>query len=112
MTILNPESLSIHPQRLATNRGNGYLMPFSIGNERSTREGQVFPSFDCANTGSTHPQGEVLLTGGTTPAPAEQSNFPLPAPAAFPPCTLQQNDMGFFPSAFGGGRLPQILPDP
>lgn len=112
MSIINQESLSIHPQRLATNRGNGYLMPFAIGAERTTREGQVFPSFDCENTGSTHPQGEVLLTGGTTPAPSEQGNFPTSMPPAFPPCTLQQNDLGLFPMAFGGSRLPQILPDP
>jgi virulence factor Mce-like protein len=112
MSITGQESLSIWPQRIATNRGNGYLMPFSIGAQRSTSEGQVFPSFDCENTGSTHPQGEVLLTGGTTPAPAEQGNFPLPMPSAFPPCTLQQNDLGLFPTLFGGGRLPQILPDP
>lgn len=114
MTITNPESLSIYPQRLATNRGNGYLMPFSIGSQRSTAEGAVFPNFDCANTGSPNPGGEVLLSsGGAAPStPVEQGNFPLPAPSAFPPCTLQQNDLGLFPTIFGGGRLPQILPDP
>ena len=89
-------------------------MPFSIGNQRSSSEGEVFPSFDCANTGSPNPGGEVLLSsGGVAPStPAEQGNFPTSMPAAFPPCTLQQNDLGLFPSIFGGSRLPQILPDP
>jgi virulence factor Mce-like protein len=114
MSIFNAESLSMHPQRPAANRGNGYLMPFSIGNQRSNAEGEVFPNFDCNHTGSPNPGGEVLLSsGGLMPStPQEQSNFPSTMPAAWPPCTIQANSMGFFPALFGGNRLPQILPDP
>lgn len=110
MTIFNDDSLSMHPARSAVNRSNGYLMPFSIGNQRSNSQSEVFPSFDCANTGAGG-NGEVLLSG-TVPAVSEQENFPLTTPPATPPCTLQQNDLGLFPLAFGGARLPQILPDP
>ncbi len=117
MSILTQESLSIHPNRLATNRGNGYLLPFALGNERSASEGEVFPSFDCANTNSPNPDEEVLLSSGATmpSTPQEQTHFPLGAPffpAAWPACTLQHKSMGMFPAAFGGNRLPQILPDP
>ena len=47
---ISPESLSIYPERLDTNRGNGYLLPFAIGNRFSASQGEVFPSFDCDNT--------------------------------------------------------------
>jgi hypothetical protein len=154
MSIFNAESLSIWPERLRTNRGNGYLLPGAIANPRSASEGEVFPNHDCARTGSTRPGGEVLLSnptpdpdfndsqeGGYYPLsnqispdqPATTAALPdflgdlfpaeLPFPnpllipadgsmAAFATCTLQENSVGFFPAAFGGGRIPHILPDP
>jgi phospholipid/cholesterol/gamma-HCH transport system substrate-binding protein len=149
MSIFNAETLSIWPERLATNRGNGYLLPGAIANPRSASEGEVFPNFDCARTGSTRPGGEVLLSNPTPAADFNDSQeggyYPLsnqispdqpatPSPATLPPplnllpippgtsidgsmaafatCTLQSNSVGAFPTAFGGGRLPHILPDP
>jgi phospholipid/cholesterol/gamma-HCH transport system substrate-binding protein len=149
MSIFNAETLSIWPERLATNRGNGYLLPGAIANPRSASEGEVFPNFDCARTGSTRPGGEVLLSNPTPAADFNDSQeggyYPLsnsispdqpstPSPATLPPplnllpippgtsiggsmaafatCTLQSNSVGSFPAAFGGGRLPHILPDP
>jgi hypothetical protein len=59
--------------------------------------------------------------GATLPPPLDLLSPFLPIPpgtefggsmAAFATCTLQSNDLGSFPAAFGGGRLPHILPDP
>jgi ABC-type transporter Mla subunit MlaD len=132
MIILNAESLSIHPQRLRTNRGNGYLLPFAIGNPNSNANNEVFPSFDCNNTGAGG-DGEVLV-GGSDPgvnAPQEgifpfSTQVPSSAPSpigdygAWPPCTIQSQSpsdsrTGFvspFPPEFGGGRIPYVPRDP
>ena len=132
MVILNAESLSIHPQRLRTNRGNGYLLPFAIGNPRSNATNEVFPSFDCNNTGAGG-NGEVLV-GNPNPgvnAPQEgifpfstQVNSSLPDPfgnyGLWAPCTIQSQSpsdarTGFvspFPPEFGGGRIPYVPADP
>ena len=51
MTIFTSETpLDLSSQRLATNRGNGYLQPFAIGNPYSSSQGEIFPSHDCNNT--------------------------------------------------------------
>src|SRR3954451_4419547 len=67
MTIFTAETLSIYNKRLATNRGNGYLQPFEIGNPYSSSQGEIFPSHDCNNTLG----GQQVLrvpTGGSVPA--------------------------------------------
>jgi phospholipid/cholesterol/gamma-HCH transport system substrate-binding protein len=136
MTIFTPESLSIYPSRLTTNRGNGYLQPFAIGNPYSSAQGEIFPSHDCNNTFGGH---EVLRVpnGGSPPpggAPASESGQfpesslvvplnpsfvapnsevdanPIPGaggPSAYAPCTVAPP----FPSLFGGGQVPEVLPD-
>jgi len=129
MIILNAESLSIHPQRLRTNRGNGYLLPFAIGNPRSNANNEVFPSFDCNNTGV----GEVLTSNPDPGVNAPQEGIfpfstqvPSNSPDPFgnygmwPPCTIQSQSpsdsrTGFvspFPPEFGGGRIPFVPRDP
>src|SRR3954452_13320532 len=50
MTIFNSETLSVYQNRLSTNRGNGYLQPFAIGNPYSSTQAEIFPSHDCNNT--------------------------------------------------------------
>jgi phospholipid/cholesterol/gamma-HCH transport system substrate-binding protein len=141
MTIFTNESLSIYQQRLNTNRGNGYLQPFAIGSFLPTTQGEIFPSHDCNNT-SNFPlggavtgglgSGQVTKSPASSPPASESGEFPLsslvsplnssfvgPAegnanplppggPSAFAPCTIAPN----FPSAFGGGKVPQVLPDP
>jgi phospholipid/cholesterol/gamma-HCH transport system substrate-binding protein len=135
MTIFTSESLSIYPERVKTNRGNGYLQPFAIGSPFPTSQGEIFPSHDCDNTFGGH---EVLHVpnGGSAPAggaPASESGqFPLSSlispsdpsfvapnsevdanplppggPSAYAPCTIAPP----FPSLFGGGQVPQVLPD-
>jgi phospholipid/cholesterol/gamma-HCH transport system substrate-binding protein len=98
---ISPETLSIHQQRLNTNRGNSYLAPGALS--RIASDG-IFPNFDCKNTDYTElsqdpDEDEVRL--GTPP----QS-------PSFAPCIVQ----GEYPSPsgenFGDGRFPQLFADP
>jgi ABC-type transporter Mla subunit MlaD len=135
MTIFTSESLSVYQQRLTTNRGNGYLQPFAIGNPFSSAQGEIFPSHDCNNTFAGQqvlhvPKGGSALPGapqsesGQFPesslvspqspsfvAPdSETDASPTPGsggPSAYAACTIAPS----FPSAFGGGKVPEILPD-
>jgi phospholipid/cholesterol/gamma-HCH transport system substrate-binding protein len=86
--ILSAETLSFYPQRLDTNRGNGYLQPLALTDYNAASRG-IWPNFDCNNTG----QGEI------------------PGSAATPdnaPCWVAPN----FPSEFGGQHAPQVFADP
>jgi ABC-type transporter Mla subunit MlaD len=102
LSIFNSETLSIHPQRLATNRGNGYLLPGAIANPFSTSQGEVIPNHDCDNTGATGGLGSGQVTPGeagvpaSTPPAQEGGYYPLsnqigpteptmPTPALPPP---------------------------
>jgi phospholipid/cholesterol/gamma-HCH transport system substrate-binding protein len=135
MTIFTPESLSIYPSRLTTNRGNGYLQPFAIGSPYSSSQGEIFPSHDCDNTfggqqvlhipknqsppaggAPVSESGQFPLSSLVVPlnpsfvAPdSETEANPLPSggPSAYAPCTIAPN----FPSLFGGGSIPEVLPD-
>jgi phospholipid/cholesterol/gamma-HCH transport system substrate-binding protein len=127
MTIFTSESLSIHQSRLATNRGNGYLQPFAIGNPYSSSQGEIFPSHDCNNTFGGQP---VTSSPASSPPQEESGQFPFsslvnptsptqvgpnfpggtaasPGPSAYAACTVAPD----FPSLFGGGRIPEVLPD-
>jgi phospholipid/cholesterol/gamma-HCH transport system substrate-binding protein len=126
MTIFTAESLAIYQKRLATNRGNGYLQPFAIGNPYSSSQAEIFPSHDCNNTFGSQP-----VTHNTSPPQEESGQFPFssivnpndprqvgpnfpgfpinpPGPSAYAACTIAPN----FPSTFGGGEIPEVLPDP
>ncbi len=135
MLMLTPESLSIYPNRLASNRGNGYLQPFAIGNAYSSSQAEIFPNHDCNNTFGGQPV--LKIPQGSTPAPggapqSESGQFPFssaitatsPAfvapnsdvdanplppggPSAYAACTVAPD----FPSIFGGGKIPEVLPD-
>jgi phospholipid/cholesterol/gamma-HCH transport system substrate-binding protein len=133
MSIFTAETLSIHQERLSTNRGNGYLQPFELGNPYSASQAEVFPSHDCNNT-FNYPVNEGVVTHSppSVPAPQEDSgqfpfsslfnpmnpnqvgpNFPggtaaSPGPSSYAACTIPPN----FPALFGGGRVPEIFPDP
>jgi phospholipid/cholesterol/gamma-HCH transport system substrate-binding protein len=94
MTIFTTESLSVYGQlpippfdkRLVTNRGNGYLQPFALGNFKSTTNAETFPSHDCDNTfggqevhytssgAGVAPTGEG---GPTSPPQSEGGSFPF-----------------------------------
>jgi virulence factor Mce-like protein len=87
VSYLSEESLSVHPSRVETNRGNGYLQPYAI-NSYSAARGGIFPNFDCNPSG-----GEVPASAATTQEA---------------PCFVAPD----FPSQWGGGRAPQVYADP
>ena len=142
MTIFTSETLSVFQQRLNTNRGNGYLQPFAIGSYLPTTQGEIFPNHDCDNTSSFEGggsvagglgNGQVTRDPASSPPASESGQFPLSSivtpltpsyispdpnvdatplppggPSAFAPCTIAPD----FPSAFGGGKIPQVPQDP
>jgi ABC-type transporter Mla subunit MlaD len=103
---ISSESLSIHSQRLATNRGNSYLAPGALS--RIATDG-VFPNFDCKNTdygpGRADPDEDEVRLGQAPPSDVNSGN---PPSATFAPCIIQ----GDFPGEFGGERNPQLFADP
>jgi len=132
MSMFTPETLSVYQSRLSTNRGNGYLQPFAIGNPYSSTQGEVFPSHDCRNT-FNYPVNGGAVTHNPPSVPVHQEesgqfpfssiknpmnpndvgpNFPggsaaSPGPSAYAACTIAPN----FPSIFGGGVIPEVMPD-
>jgi phospholipid/cholesterol/gamma-HCH transport system substrate-binding protein len=128
MTIFTAETLSIYQKRLATNRGNGYLQPFAIGSFYPSTQSEIFPSHDCNNTFGGQP---VTHNPPSSPPQEESGQFPFssienptspdmvgpnfpggtpasPGPSAYAACTIAPN----FPSIFGGGKVPEVRPDP
>jgi len=136
MSLFTAETLSIYQQRINTNRGNGYLQPFAIGSPYPSANAEIFPSHDCNNTLGGHqvlftPTGSFAPAGGapqsesgqfpeSSQVPAQNPSFVAPnsevnatslppgGPAAYAGCTTAPG----FPSAFGGGSIPEVLPDP
>ncbi len=74
MTIFTAESLSIYQNRLATNRGNGYLQPFAIGSFYPSTQAEIFPSHDCNNTFGGQP---VTHNPASSPPQEESGQFPF-----------------------------------
>jgi phospholipid/cholesterol/gamma-HCH transport system substrate-binding protein len=135
MGMFTAEMLSIYQERLSTNRGNAYLQPFSIGDVKASQNAEVFENHDCTNT-FNYPGNNGEVTPGTNnggiPVHQEESGqFPFssienpmmphdvgpnypghsdsePGPASYAGCTIAPN----WPSAFGGGQIPSVLPDP
>ncbi len=120
MSIFNSETLSIWPQRLATNRGNGYLLPGAIANPFSNSQGEVFPSHDCDNTGATGGLGSGQVTPGQSGVPASsppaqeggyyplsnqlEPTMPNTATPAFPPPFDTFNDLIPAGTVIGGSK--------
>lgn len=110
----SPETLAIHPSRLATNRGNGYLAPNAL-NDFSAAANGIFANFDCKNTDyqsgappSSQDQDEDQILPGQS---VEGVNRGDPPSASFAPCWTQD-----FPNSdlanFGDERFPQLFEDP
>jgi len=85
------ETIAIHPERLETNRGNGYPQPLSLNGFQSASSG-IFPNFDCDPSG-----GEVT-----------QLQPEGPVGVGFAPCVIAPK----YPSEFGGGQAPNLFADP
>jgi phospholipid/cholesterol/gamma-HCH transport system substrate-binding protein len=92
LTYISPDSLSIYPTRLATNRGNAYLPPLSLNGRGAATTG-IFPNFDCKPSG-----GERLAGDGGSPSVGP----------GFAPCVVADP----FPSEFGGKQAPNLFADP
>ena len=112
LSVIGTESLSIHPNRVNTNRGNGYLADGVLN--ASGAQG-IFPSWDCRNTDylpfdpaiAGKSDEEELRVGQTDP----DINSGAAPSASYAPCYIQ----GEFPGApeFGDGdRGPEIREDP
>jgi hypothetical protein len=112
---INPETLSIYPMRISTNRGNGYIAPHGIGDPAAVAQNELTHSHDCDNTGATGGlgSGQVTITPPSTPAPSA-GLFPLGglAPGTpfspVPACTIAPP----FPAEYGGTNVPQVFADP
>jgi hypothetical protein len=117
----HPETLAVYANRLPTNRGNGYLRPFAIGNPFGASQEALFPSFDCGNTGATGGLGSGQVTpapnvygegGPPSNPPAREGRFP----AATPSLPVFGGVGGIFtplPPPLGGpGGLLTGLPNP
>jgi hypothetical protein len=50
------ETASIHPKRVASNRGNAYLNPLGVLSSQLGSEYKILPSFDCNNSGVKKPE--------------------------------------------------------
>jgi phospholipid/cholesterol/gamma-HCH transport system substrate-binding protein len=129
MAIFTAESLSIHQERLKTNRGNGYLQPFAIGSFFPTTQAEIFPSHDCDNTWGGQ---QVMQNPRSNPPQEESGQFPFssvvnpsedpqqvgpkfpgwpadpPGPSAYAACTIAPD----YPAVFGGGKIPIVSPEP
>jgi phospholipid/cholesterol/gamma-HCH transport system substrate-binding protein len=89
LTEPHAEALSIWPNRLPSNRGNGYLLPFAMGNPASAEQGQVVPDFDCNHTGANGGLGSGQVTpapnvygegGPASNPPAQEGVYPINSP--------------------------------
>jgi phospholipid/cholesterol/gamma-HCH transport system substrate-binding protein len=106
LSYLSQESLAVHPFRLATNRGNGYITP--NGYLESLVSDRIFPNFDCRNTDFS-PQSQDPDEQQVPPfqaAPPDVNNGEPPGPD-FAPCMIE-DDL----EPFGGKRFPLVPEDP
>lgn len=97
LSYTSSESLSVYPDRLDTNRGNGYPQPNALTGYQASVHG-IFPNFDCKNTDFTE----------TSHDPDEDPVNNTPPDPAFANCFIAPD----FPNEFGGGRAPNLYSDP
>jgi ABC-type transporter Mla subunit MlaD len=109
LSYISPETLSIYPNRLNTNRGNAYGPPNAMLAQGAAAKG-IFPNFDCKNLNFSvtgPPNGTVtenpLLPGQTRP----DVNGGKPPGVGFAPCFIQ-NPI----KQFGDGRYPRLYAEP
>ena len=109
LSVISSESLSLTPNRLATNRGNGYLADGALNGVEAAMFG-IFPNFDCRNTdytpGSQDPDEDEIKRGQSV----DGINMGNPPGPMFAPCFTE----GDFPGGreFGEGRGVEIFEDP
>lgn len=77
----------------------------SPGGDSNNLESGTFPFSSLIGPQAANWVGPHQFGVGTPPPPGQTS--PNNGPSAFAPCTIAPN----FPSIFGGGKVPQVLPD-
>ena len=102
------ETLSIHPNRVSTNRGHGYLADGVLNSYDAARFG-IWPNFDCKNTDYAplvggDPDEDEIVRDQSVPG----INMGNPPNVRFAPCWVQPD----FASPFGETRAPRIFTDP
>lgn len=97
LSYISSESLAVYPDRVDTNRGNGYPQPNALTGFQASSHG-IFPNFDCKNTDFTD----------TSHDPDEDPVNQIPPDPAFANCFVAPD----FPNEFGGGRAPNLFSDP
>ena len=103
LSYVGAESLAVHPARLSTNRGNGYIEPDSL--DATAASSGIFKNFDCKNTDYSPTSQDPDEQEVTAAKPVEG----LPdVGVSYAPCIIKED----FPDEFGGGRAPNLFPDP
>ncbi len=109
VTYLSPESLSIYPTRLATNRGNAYPGPNYLAARIRSNSG-IFPNFDCKNLnfGPAGPPGGKVTENPLRPGQTKPGvNGGNPPGVGFAPCFIQKRF-----KQFGNTRFPRVFAEP
>ena len=115
-TYISPETLSIYPTRLNTNRGAAYFPPNALLAQGSARKG-IFPNWDCRNTdygpvGTPDTDEGEILAGHVSSDPNNDVNVggsgQQPPNIAFAPCFIEKNQ----PASLGGKAFPQVTAEP
>jgi len=112
-----PETLSIWPSRLPTNRGNAYLPPNALVSYSAAKNG-IFPNFDCKNTdyspgapANAQPTDEEQILPGQS-VDGVNDGKPPGVDTNFAPCFIQGDFPGVKGDDFGSGRFPSLFSDP
>jgi phospholipid/cholesterol/gamma-HCH transport system substrate-binding protein len=118
---IGAETLAIHPARLPTNRGNGYLAPGALTSFQSASTG-IFPNFDCKNldytpgttTSSPEAEDEEIETTSDPYPPGPDNDPDIPdVSATFAACDIQGDfPAGDFGDDYASGRFPTLFSDP
>jgi ABC-type transporter Mla subunit MlaD len=114
---LGAETIGAHPNRLPTNRSNGYLAPGALTAPTSAAAG-MFPSFDCRNldyhpastpAGAPESLDEEIQTDDDPypPGPGDEAAIPNTG-VPFAPCIIEEP----FPGGFSDTRFPNLFADP
>ncbi|MGI9019396.1 MAG: MlaD family protein [Solirubrobacterales bacterium] len=111
LSVLGSETTSIHPVRLATNRGHGYVADGVLNGFSAATKG-IFPNFDCKNTDYNtavqNPDEDEIVKGESKPG----INMGNPPDVRYAPCFIG----GPWPDSrfggFGDFRAPTLFQDP
>jgi phospholipid/cholesterol/gamma-HCH transport system substrate-binding protein len=108
-SLLSSETLSLHPNRLATNRGHGYLPAGVLNGYALTRNG-IFPQYDCKNTDYSPARQDPDEDEIRRDQSVTGVNNGQPPSATFAPCYVLDQ----FPGGgkFGDERAPIVYTDP